>query len=175
MLSLFSKRALWMIEKSRYWHVYLFAFGVLGFGASLDFFFAGYWFQRAGAVVAGVLAFVVFFDPRTREDWQKSRDRILKRYLEDVQRQHWVSEFAIKSSVAGIGKMNEDQRHKLISDIKERKRKEHALKDWDRAERDNARRARLAQGLGIIIGTIVWGFGDIPVSVLKCGGITCSS
>jgi hypothetical protein len=75
--------------------------------------------------------------------------------------------------LAGIGKVNEGQRHKLISDIEEKKRKDQILKDWDRAERGNARCARMAQGLGIIIGTIVWGFGDIPVSVLKCGSITC--
>jgi hypothetical protein len=67
MLSQFSNRALWMIEKSRCGHVCIFIFVVLGFGALFDFFLAGYWFQRAGAVVAGVLTLVVFLIQETEK------------------------------------------------------------------------------------------------------------
>ena len=60
-------------KTARFYNLWFSAILILG--AVMDYYLTGLWLPRAGAIDAGVAAYVYFFDPRTTDDWWLIRQK----------------------------------------------------------------------------------------------------
>lgn len=139
---------------------------ILAIGATMDLWLTGLWLPRAGAVVAGVAAWLYFFDPRTTDDWWMIRRASLPTHLntpvpgEKPPNPAQIQQAREQAEVA-----------RMLSDLAERRHISfQAAKRLVQREHDIALRA---QAFWLFVGTLIWAFGDIPVELLKCGSVPC--
>ncbi|MCC5987261.1 MAG: hypothetical protein JJT95_06225 [Pararhodobacter sp.] len=167
------KRTLGLIEQSRFWVVYAFTFFILLTGFTLDVFFDGLWLQRSGAVLAGLMAFYFVFDPRTQANWLEGRNDLLQHYLQDVQKKNSRLLNLVRFEVLRGSIPNERLRESSLREKVTREQKVAQVREMEQQERLNAKRSRTAQAISILLGTFVWGFGDIPICLMKMGRVSC--
>lgn len=144
---------------------------ILVIGAVMDRYLTGLWLPRAGAIVAGVAAYVYFFDPRTTDDWwmmQKSampgvllaelapEEDSIRARAQSATRARVLEQMRIAKA---LNEMAESQKISYF-EAKEAHQRMHDL-------------ALRVQAYWLFIGTIIWAFGDIPVELLKCGRVPC--
>ncbi|MEO6299104.1 MAG: hypothetical protein ABIV25_01085 [Paracoccaceae bacterium] len=145
---------------------------ILLLGALMDVSMTGLWLPRAGAVVAGSAAYTYFFDPRTSDDWwaRRRRGSMMDLVLANA------TENAPATGGKEVAKARRMAEHTAIA------QKLNALaekRDISKKEalRVTAHQHHLAlqvQGWWVLIGTLVWAFGDIPVELIRCGAVPCS-
>lgn len=143
---------------------------ILGIGAVMDHSMTGLWLPRAGAVVAGAAAYTYFFDPRTSDDWWALR------------RKGSMLDLALDAEPPHPnGSKGEAARARRVADQTALALKLNAIaekrditrKEAMRVTAQQHHRALQVQGFWVLIGTLVWAFGDIPVELLKCGAVPC--
>jgi hypothetical protein len=146
---------------------------ILTVGAVMDHSMTGLWFPRAGAVVAGAAAYTYFFDPRTSDDWWALRRRGAMIDLDAAP--------VTDSEVAGGAKLGVAQARR-VAEVTAMAQKLNAMaetrhmskKEVLRVTAQLHHRALQVQGFWVLVGTLVWAFGDIPVELLRCGAVPCS-
>ena len=153
---------------------------ILAIGAGMDVYLTGLWLPRAGAVVAGVAAWLYFFDPRTTDDWWMIRRASLPKHLKNPLAETPFASSSLPPLILGEKRPTpaqiqqaRDQAEvaKMLSDLAERRHISYqAAKRLVQHEHDNALRA---QAFWLFVGTLIWAFGDIPVELLKCGSVPC--
>ncbi len=145
---------------------------ILGLGAVMDYSMTGLWLPRAGAVVAGAAAYTYFFDPRTSDDWWELR------------RKGAMIDLALASPPepqTPTGTKGEAMRARRMADQAALAQKLRAFaekrdiskKAAMKATAQQHHRALQVQGFWVLLGTLVWAFGDIPVELMKCGAVPC--
>lgn len=160
-------------KTATFYHVW--AVAILCLGAGMDVWLTGLWLPRAGAVVAGVAAWLYFFDPRTSDDWWLIRQQAKRAHLKQMEPQTGV-EPSVSARTRAQSEMRQRLREqalvarKLAEMAESRKITYHAAKLAHQREHDIALRA---QAFWLFAGTLVWAFGDIPVELLKCGRVPC--
>jgi hypothetical protein len=165
---------------------------ILAVGAVMDVYLTGLWLPRAGAVVAGVAAWLFFFDPRTSDDWWAIRKGAKLEHLRpplspDDPAPPQSATTAESRSAQTRAKSTQQQRareqamaqrvaaqaavaRQLNALAARRNITYRAAKLAHQREHDIALRA---QAYWLFIGTLIWAFGDIPVELLKCGRVPC--
>lgn len=149
---------------------------ILLVGAVMDVFLTGLWLPRAGAIVAGVAAYVYFFDPRTTDDWWIIRRQttlaVLRQQKDDsppqapldpaqARAQSIARQRALdQAEIAKLYRKTAEARNITYREAKELHQRAHDL-------------ALRVQAYWLFIGTLIWAFGDIPVELLKCGRVPC--
>jgi hypothetical protein len=147
----------------------------LAVGGFMDYFLTGLWLPRAGAIVAGVSAYVYFFDPRTTDDWwqirQDATPAVLKREklplademtdpvktrAQSMARRRALQQARIARSYGALA----EARNISYREAKMAHQRQHDL-------------ALRAQAYWLFLGTLIWAFGDIPVELVKCGRVPC--
>ena len=161
------------LERVNAAHFYLFAFFLLSIGFGLDLWFLGDWFQRSGAVVAGIIAFCYFNDLRASEAWWRylgNRRLDEKHEAEEPIREAAAEAKLLKMRGADKTALKVKQEAFLETRPDVKRISDEYNKKWLRA-----RSAVRAEGRCIAIGTFVWAFGDIPPALLRCGETSCFS
>ncbi len=153
---------------------------ILAIGGGMDVWLTGLWLPRAGAVVAGVAAWLYFFDPRTTDDWWMIRRSSLPKHLKNPLADTSLPPSSLPPLILGEKRPTSAQIQqardqaevaKMLSDLAERRHITYqAAKRLVQHEHDIALRA---QAFWLFIGTLIWAFGDIPVELLKCGSVPC--
>lgn len=150
--------------------------GILAVGAAMDCFLTGLWLPRAGAIVAGVAAYVYFFDPRTTDDWweirQSAKPGALRREL--VAPEPDDSSDPTKTRAQSLVRRRVMEQAKIARSFN--KMAEQRKITYQQAKQMHQRTHDLAlrvQAYWLFIGTLIWAFGDIPVELIKCGSIPC--
>ncbi len=137
---------------------------VLGLGAGMDVWLTGLWLPRAGAIVAGVAAWLYFFDPRTTDDWWMLRQSARREHLVAMRKpaegEVLPASAKQKARIAAMFDEIAKQRHISYREAKTRLRRQHEA-------------ALRVQAFWLFMGTLIWAFGDIPVELLKCGRVPC--
>lgn len=161
---------------------HLWAMAILFLGAGMDVWLTGLWLPRAGAVVAGVAAWLYFFDPRTSDDWWLIRQQAKRGHLKQIRSEGQAAsagasaETGVSARTRAQSEMRQRLREqaqvarKLAEMAESRNITYHAAKLAHQREHDIALRA---QAFWLFAGTLIWAFGDIPVELLKCGRVPC--
>ena len=153
---------------------------ILAVGGGMDVWLTGLWLPRAGAVVAGVAAWLYFFDPRTTDDWWMIRRSSLPKHLKNPLAETPPATARMPPLILGEKRPSPAQIQQArdqadvarkLNDLATRRHITYqAAKRLVQHEHDNALRA---QALWLFVGTLIWAFGDIPVELLKCGSVPC--
>ncbi len=147
---------------------------MLALGGVMDYFLTGLWFPRAGAIVAGVAAYVYFFDPRTTDDWWQIRAETRRDILlhdPEPLRKYPDPVMARAQSIAHRKAMEQLRiARSFYAMAEQRKITYRQAKEVHQHAHDLALRV---QACWLFIGTLIWAFGDIPVELLKCGRVPC--
>ena len=168
------------VEKRTAFQFYMFTACTICFGYGLDgaaIYFdlsawqAG-WAPRFGAVAAVLVAFAYFNDLRTNESWWRW---LRGGYVDEVYDAKAPIRDAesIKKMMVARGAAGEEE-HELFSTVRTETRpvlkmlRDQYWGDWSRA-----RKAVKAQGLCVLLGSLVWAFGDLPVALASCGSLRC--
>jgi len=165
------------IERSSWWIYPVGSFLVLSVGFAFDLAWSGGWFQRFGATLGALLAFVAFFDPKNRADWIGQRELMLKRYDDEMKRQPNPADVVFSLSAGGVGKISEGQRDRL----KRMKEQEDSARRTSRAKLLNEKQREIvnqsrsvhAQQWCIVVSAVAAIFGDLIIPLLKCGAMKC--
>lgn len=149
-------------------------------GAVMDVYLTGLWLPRAGAIVAGVAAYVYFFDPRTTDDWWMIRQQARPEVLVVLKREKLVHQAeepgtsVVKTRAQSIARRRTMEQAKIVRSFNKmaevRNISYQEAKQLHQRAHDMALRA---QAYWLFIGTLIWAFGDIPVELLKCGQVPC--
>ena len=147
---------------------------ILLIGSVMDYYLTGLWLPRAGAIVAGVAAYVYFFDPRTTDDWwqirQEATQAALLRETEPPKRDPNPAK-ARAQSLAHRKAMEQVRIARAFNQLAEKRKITYRqAKEAHQRAHDMALRV---QAYWVFIGTLIWAFGDIPVELLKCGRVPC--
>jgi hypothetical protein len=147
---------------------------ILALGGVMDYFLTGLWFPRAGAIVAGVAAYVYFFDPRTTDDWWQIRLETKRDVLLREPEPPSKDPDPVKARAQSTA-------HRKAMEQLRIARSFHAMAEarkitYRQAKEAHQRAHDLAlrvQAYWLFVGTLIWAFGDIPVELLKCGRVPC--
>ena len=159
------------LEDRTAWFYHSWGVSILSLGIVMDYFMRGLWLPRAGAVVAGAAAYTYFFDPRTSDDWWAMRRKSAALELEDVRAE--IAKPARDRASAMRARRLAAQislAEKLTAQAKEL---QLSLPLAMRILNERHHRALQVQGFWVLLGTLIWAFGDIPVELAKCGAIPC--
>ncbi|SLN17340.1 hypothetical protein [Pseudooctadecabacter jejudonensis] len=125
-------------------------------------------FARSGAVLVAVTAFLYFHDQRQHTSWWRS---LQYRYEQDRE----VAKRPVKDAeeIATWMKNRGAEYDEIEAAIRDaRVAVTPILRERGQKHRDNIKKAESAleaQGILILVGTLVWGFGDLVIlGVLKC-------
>ncbi len=153
---------------------------ILSLGALMDVYLTGLWLPRAGAIVAGVAAYVYFFDPRTTDDWWLIRRQAGPQSVHP-ERTEKTPETALDKAT-GPAKLRAQATARRrateqaqIADLYSKTAEARNI-SYKEAKQLHQRAHDLAlrvQAYWLFIGTLIWAFGDIPVELLKCGRVPC--
>ena len=152
---------------------------ILLVGAVMDYYLTGLWLPRAGAIVAGVAAYVYFFDPRTTDDWWMMRKQATPEVLVVLKREkleHKVEDAAaqVKTRAQSIARRRTLEQAKIVRSFNKMAEVRNISYQEAKAAHQRAHDLALrAQAYWLFIGTLIWAFGDIPVELLKCGQVPC--
>jgi hypothetical protein len=135
---------------------------ILGLGSGMDVYLTGLWLPRAGAIVAGVAAWLYFFDPRTTDDWWALRQSTRREHLVITPVEGEVTPPAAKQKARIAAMFDEVARARQIT-----------YREAKLAMRRQHEAALRVQAFWLFMGTLIWAFGDIPVELLKCGRVPC--
>lgn len=149
---------------------------ILLIGAVMDRFLTGLWLPRAGAIVAGVAAYVYFFDPRTTDDWwlirKQTTPAVLKREKLDPALEDLTE--PVKTRAQSIARRRALEQAKIAQSFnKLAEARNISYQEAKQAHQRAHDMALRAQAYWLFIGTLIWAFGDIPVELLKCGTVPC--
>ena len=139
-------------------------------GAFMDYFMTGLWLPRAGAVVAGAAAYTYFFDPRTSDEWWDMRKNARERAQDNAK----ADTAPLKPKAEAERLLRATEQAQVVRELSELAEKQHIT--FRAAKLAHTRQHDLAlrvQAYWVLIGTLVWAFGDLPVNLFKCGGLTC--
>jgi hypothetical protein len=144
---------------------------ILLLGAVMDYFIRGLWLPRAGAVVAGAAAYSYFFDPRTSDDWWSMRRKSAQVEIEAAKAE-LVLAGRTRGAVARARRLAEQV---MLAEKLNAKARElqMSLPMAMRIMNEKHHKALQVQGFWVLVGTLIWAFGDIPVELAKCGAIPC--
>lgn len=147
---------------------------ILLIGAAMDVYLTGLWLPRAGAIVAGVAAYVYFFDPRTTDDWWLIRQSVTPAVLKQENAPPPQISDPAKARAASVARRRALEQAKIARALNKmaeaRKTTFREAKEAHQRAHDMALRV---QAYWLFIGTLIWAFGDIPVELLKCGRVPC--
>lgn len=146
--------------------------GILLIGCTMDYYIKGMWFPRAGAIVGGLAAYVYFFDPRTGDEWWDMR----KNARENGSENGKVAEpgTPVKPKLDAERLLKAAEQAQVVRELTELAEKKRIT--FRAAKLANSRQHDLAlrvQFYWVMIGTLIWAFGDLPVNFFNCGALTC--
>ena len=144
---------------------------ILLIGCTMDASIRGMWLPRAGAIVGGLAAYAYFFDPRTSDEWWDMRKNARER-VQDNAKADPATPLKPKAEAERLLKATEQAQ--VVRELIELAEKQRI--SFRAAILAHTRQHDLAlrvQAYWVLIGTLVWAFGDLPVNLFKCGGLTC--
>jgi hypothetical protein len=150
---------------------------ILAVGTVMDYYLTGLWLPRAGAIVAGVAAYVYFFDPRTTDDWWLIRQNASPAALAALRRETLETEEnpdPSKSRAASIARRQALEQTRIVRGFnKMAEARKITYREAKAAHQRAHDMALRVQAYWLFVGTLIWAFGDIPVELLKCGQVPC--
>ena len=145
---------------------------ILLIGCTMDYYMKGMWLPRAGAIAGGLAAYVYFFDPRTGDEWWDLRKNARENAQDNAKSAEPASPLRPKAEAERLLRVTEQA--EVVRKLSELAEKQHI--SFRAAKLAHTRQHDLAlrvQAYWVLIGTLVWAFGDLPVNLFKCGGLTC--
>ena len=159
-----STRANWLIVAS-----------ILAVGCILEFVLVPTWFQRSGSLVVAFAAYLFITDRRSLDAWAKwlseDHEKRVAELRAPVREANELSRFhkTLGDNQAAQVAKNEGSEafRESLPEVRSSLAQYHAeLNDFRRFKRSEARM--------FVLGTVVWGFGDWAMNLIRCGEWTCS-